>query len=161
MIKKFLYLSLFVIAILFSQCSGDPIQKDLLNYINTELPKVASLETEAVDAYASVSGANYTSDQAMSDKIKSIVIPKYTEFSEKLKAIKPATPEVEKIHSEYVEASKDQLEAFNLVIDAIAKQDITEIEKANKDLRAGRELIAKWNADLNEMCKNHEVKIEK
>ena len=37
-----------------SACSSDPVQKDLLNYVYTELPKVASLETEAVNGYASV-----------------------------------------------------------------------------------------------------------
>ena len=139
----------------------DPIQKDLMNYINVELPKVATLESDAIDAYGSVSGKNYTTDEAMSKKIKEVVLPKYKQFNSKLKAIKPATKDLQKIHSEYVEASKDQLEAFNFIVDAIKKQNADEIQKANKDLNAASTLIDSWKTDLLALCDKHNVVINK
>jgi len=161
MLKKYTLNILLIITIfLFSQFTGDSVQKDLLNYINIELPKVADLESEAVDAYSSVSGENYISDAIMSEKMTSVVVPKYEAFAKKLKAIKPKTSEVKKIHAEYVEASKDQMEAFNLIVHAIKKQDVNEIKKANADLDAARKLIDSWRTDLNEMCKKHNVILE-
>ncbi len=151
---------LLVFSVLFMNFAADPIQDDLLNYINVELPKVANLESEAIDAYSSVSGDNYTSDAAMDKKIREVVLPKYKLFNAKLKAIKPKTSELKKVHGEYVEAAKDQLEAFNFIVDAIKKQDADEIQRANKDLRAAAMLIENWKADILNMCKKHNVVIK-
>jgi hypothetical protein len=144
-------------AVLFMNFSSDPIQDDLLNYINVELPKVADLESEAIDAYSSVSGDNYTSDAVMDKKIREVVLPKYKLFTSKLKAIKPKTKQLKEVHAEYVEAAKDQLEAFNFIVDAIKKQDKEEIERANKDLRAAATLISNWKTDVLQLCKDHNV----
>jgi len=135
------------------------VEKDLLNYINNELPKIGQLESEAIAAYASVSGNNYTSDSVMYFKIKDEVLPKYTEFNSKLQAIVPATEELKKIHGEYVEAAKDQLEAFTFIVDALIKQNADEIQKANVDLSKGVALIETWKKDLLETCKKHNVVI--
>jgi hypothetical protein len=153
-------LILICICTLFLQFGTDPIQKDLLNYINVELPKVAPLETEAVNAYSSVSGANYTTDAAMYKKIKEEALPKYSKFTSKLKSIKPATPELQSVHAEYVKAAQDQEEAFKFILDAIKKQDAKEIQTANVDLNAASTLISNWKTDLLELCKKHNVVIE-
>ena len=151
---------IIILSILFLQFGTDPVQKDLLNYINVELPKVAPLETEAVNAYSSVAGANYTTDEAMYKKIKEEALPKYSKFTSKLKAIKPATPELQSVHAEYVKAAQDQEEAFKFILDAIKKQDAKEIQTANVDLNAASTLINNWKADLLELCKKHNVVIE-
>lgn len=154
---------LLFVGVLYLQftTAPDPIQKDLMNYINVELTKVATLESDAIDAYSAVSGTNYTTDAAMSKKIKEVVLPKYKEFNTKLKAIKPATKELQKVHGEYIEASKDQLEAFNYIVDAIKKQNASEIQKANKDLNAAGTLIDSWKKDLLTLCDKHNVIINK
>ncbi len=151
---------ILIVSILFLNFGTDPVQKDLLNYINVELPKVATLESEAVNAYSSVSGANYTTDAAMYKKIKEEALPKYSKFTSKLKAIKPATPELQAVHAEYVKAAKDQEEAFKFILDAIKKQDPKEIQTANVDLNAASTLITNWKTDLLDLCKKHNVVIE-
>ena len=143
-----------------SACSSDPVQKDLLNYVYTELPKVASLETEAVNGYASVSGENYTSDSAMYYTIKQTVLPKYEEFNTKLNTIQPSTPEVKAMHQEYINAAGDQMEAFKLICLAIEKQDPEIIKQANSDLAKGRALLEVWRNDLDEQCKKHDIKLD-
>ncbi|MGC4020754.1 MAG: hypothetical protein QM734_01820 [Cyclobacteriaceae bacterium] len=151
-----LLLCIFAVA----ACSGDSVQKDLLNYINTELPKVAALETEAVTAYDGISGDNYQSDSIMYFTIKQTVLPKYEEFAAKLTAIHPATEEVSQMHSEYVNAAADQLEAFKLICLAIEKQDTTVIQQANGDLDKARNLIEVWKNDLDDKCKKHGVSLD-
>jgi hypothetical protein len=158
--NRITYSLLIALCIFLTQCSSDPVEKDLLNYINVELPKVASLESEAVGAYESVAGENYTNDSAMYYKIKEVVLPKYTEFATKLKAITPATDELKKIHAEYVEASQDQLEGFTIILDALEKQSIEEVKQANVDLAAAGKLISDWKKDLTETCKKHNVVLE-
>ena len=154
-------LKLLICLLALASCSGDSVQKDLLNYINTELPKVASLETEAVNAYDGVSGDNYQNDSIMYYTIKQTVLPKYEEFSAKLSGIHPATEEITQMHSEYVNAAADQLEAFKLICLAIEKQDTTVIQQANSDLDKARNLIEVWKTDLDEKCKKHGVDLDK
>ena len=155
--KVSVFLYVLCTAFLLIRCSSDPVEKDLLNYINVELVKVGTLESEAVAAYGSVAGNNYTSDSVMYNKIKNVVLPKYTEFTSKLQAITPATPELKTIHGEYVKAAQDQLEGFKLILDAIEKQNAAEIQQANEDITKGKNLIDVWKKDLDETCKKHNV----
>ncbi|MFL5730787.1 MAG: hypothetical protein ACJ75J_14965 [Cytophagaceae bacterium] len=141
--------------------SSDPIQKDLLNYINVELTKVALLETRAVDTFESVSGKNYKGDSIMYVALKDVVLPNYSELYKKLQGIHPATKELKKIHGEYIKAAKYQLEAFNLIVDAIKKQDAKEIQKANKDLKEAISLVADWKKKLLDLCDRHNVVLGK
>lgn len=152
--KKLLYLPLLLV---LAKCSPDPVQQDLLNYINVEMPKLAPLESEALTAYTSISGENYQNDSIMYFTITETVVPKYEEFYTILKDIKPATEEVASLHKEYIQAAADQLEAFKLILDAIEKQDAQIITKANEDLAEGRALLKMWRADLDSACVKHNV----
>jgi hypothetical protein len=149
--------SLFILAIVLAACSINPVQKDLLNYINVEMPKVAGLEGTAIDAYASVSGENYQNDSIMYTVISETVIPNYQEFYNTLTAIKPATDEVANLHKEYVRAAADQMEAFKLIIEALEKQDVDIINRANADLDEARALIKLWRTDLDSACVKNNV----
>lgn len=150
---------LFVLPILFVllQCSPDPVQQDLLNYINVEMPKVATLESEAIEAYSGISGENYENDSIMYFTIAETVIPKYEEFYSILKDIKPATEKVANLHRVYVQAAAGQLKAFKAILDAIEKEDATIITQANEDLAEGRALLKVWRVDLDSACAKHNV----
>lgn len=141
-------------------CEPDPVQQDLLTYVNDGITQISALESEAIEAYASVSGPNYDSDSVMYAVIQTTVIPKYEEFYSKLKAIQPSTAEVKKMHEEYITAAADQLEAFRLILEAIEKQDAAIIERANEDLDKARAMLNQWRKDLDEECKEHGVTIE-
>jgi hypothetical protein len=160
MLKMKSLVFLFVGIVLFSQCSTDPVQKDLLNYVNVELPKLAPLESESINAFGKVVGQNYTTDSALYAIVKNAVIPKYSDFTSKLQAVTPATDEVKAIHKEYVEAAQDQLEGFKYIVDAIDKQNGDEILKAKSDIDKAGSLIDQWKKDLMEDCKKHNVVLE-
>ncbi|MBS1544619.1 MAG: hypothetical protein JST14_13365 [Bacteroidetes bacterium] len=146
-------------ALLLSACGGDPIQKDLLNYVNVELGKVSDLESEAIDAYEGVVGDNYKGDSIMYFTLKDTVIPKYEAFSSALESIKPATTEVMGMHQEYMKAAGEQMEAFKLLIIALEKQDAAIVQQANADLDLARTNIDKWKSDVREACKQHNVEL--
>lgn len=147
------------IALLVAACGGDPVQKDLLNYVNVELDKVSTLESEAIGAYESVVGDNYKGDSIMYFTIKDTVIPKYEAFSTVLESIKPATTDVMAMHQEYIKAAGEQMEAFKLLIIALEKQDAAIVQQANADLDLARTNIDKWKSDIREACKKHNVEL--
>lgn len=148
-----------VVAATLSACS-DPVQKDLINYYNTELPKITQLEEDAMGAYAGIAGPNYQNDSVMYFVLKDTVIPKYSEFYNALQAITPATDEVKKMHGEYIEAAKDQLEAFKLIVEAIDKQDEEVIKVANGDFEKAKIALDEWKAEFEEIRKKHNVVME-
>ena len=50
---------------LVAGCGNNPVQDDVVTYMNESLPSVAEQELEAIGLYESVSGANYTDDETM------------------------------------------------------------------------------------------------
>jgi hypothetical protein len=155
--KRIIYA--IILAGTLAACS-DPVQKDLINYYNNELPKVSPMESEAMEAYSSVAGANYQNDSVMYYALKDTIIPKYSEFYDKLTAIKPATEDVQKMHGEYIEAAKDQLEAFKLIIEAIDKQDEEVVKVANGDFEKAKIALDEWKAEFEAIRKKHNVVME-
>lgn len=155
--NKIIYLFSFAMLI---ACGANPVQQDLINYINVEMEKVKDLESAAVEAYASVSGDNYENDSIMYAVISETVLPNYQEFFNTLSSIKPSTEEVSTLHREYVRAASDQLEAFNLILKAIENQDAQIINQANEDLDQARALLALWREDLDSACVKHNVVFE-
>ena len=159
--KKWLVVIFLPIMILLSGCSSDPVQDDLLNYVNKEMKEAAKLESTAVSAYEGVSGTNYQDDQTMYDVLNRDVIPNYNEFIKELDSVKIETDEVRKIHEIYIEGADIQFNAFAIIKQALEEQDADLIQKANGMLADARKHIREYQTKLNKLAKEHDVKIKK
>lgn len=160
-LKHALYI---VVAILcfcvFSSCGQDVVQKDLLNYINN-IKSISHLEKEAITAYQGVAGLNYKNDKEVLATLKSTVIPKYSEFISKLSKIDIKTEEVMNLNKKYIESTKKQLEALNIIADGMEKQDASLINKANLKLNEAKLGIQDYNDKLQALAKEHKIEIKK
>ena len=58
----FMVMIIFVL-LLLSGCWQDPVQEDLLDYINNKLTPLVETEEQIINRYDSVIGENYTSDE--------------------------------------------------------------------------------------------------
>jgi hypothetical protein len=160
--RKFvLFFAVIFVFLFVSSCGKDPVQADLLSYINDDLPKVFQLESDAVSKYASVTGTNYSNDGTLYDTMTQVVIPKYKDFLDNLVSISPKTKEVQEVHKMYVDAAKAQYEAFTQVVTALEKQDPNIITQANEKLSLGRDGIKKFQTALEELAAKHNVNINK
>jgi len=158
-VKKGLLAIVFPIILLLSGCFNDPVQDDLLNYVNKEMKPVGKLEAAAVSAYESVSGVNYQDDQTMYDALTKEVIPNYNEFIKELDSVKIETDELRKIHEIYIEGADIQFKAFVTIKQALEEQDPVLIQKANDMLADAREHIRDYKSKLNKLAKEHKVKL--
>jgi hypothetical protein len=159
-LKKWLLAIVFPVIFLLSGCSGDPVQDDLLNYLNKEIKEAGKLEAAAVSAYEGVSGANYQDDQTMYDALTTVVIPNYNEFIQELDSVKIETDELKDIHEIYIEGADIQFKAFVTIKQALEEQDAGLIQEANDKLADARKHIRDYKAELNKLAKEHDVKIE-
>jgi len=160
-VKRWLLAIFLPIMILFSGCFSDPVQDDLLNYVNKEMKEAAKLEETAVSAYEGVSGTNYQNDQTMYDVLNRDVIPNYSEFIKELDSVKIETDKLREIHEIYIEGADIQFNAFAIIKQAIEEQDADLIQKANDMLADARRHLREYQTKLNKLAKEHDVEIEK
>ena len=158
--KRRLFVLIIPLLLMLSGCSGDPVQDDLLNYVNKEMKDVGKLESTAVSAYEGASGTNYQDDQTMYDMLMNDVIPNYSEFIKELESVKIETDEVREIHEIYIEGANIQFNAFAKIKQALENQDADLIQEANDMLADARTHIRDYQTKLNKLAKEHDVEIK-
>lgn len=160
MVKKLLRLTVIPFLFFLTACGTDPVQEDLLNYVNEEMTDAFELEALAVGAYDQVSGINYTDDYTMYDTISLTVIPNYNEFIKELNQVKIETEELRDIHEIYIEAADIQFNAFVKILSALETQEIALVEEANSMLEEARSLIREYLDAIDTLAKEHDVEFD-
>lgn len=129
-------------------------KKHIMQY-STNLKAISALETQATEGFNSVTGNNFTNDEAVLSKLETEVIPAYSKFSERLKGITPEEDELKTIHLTFIKASGLQLEAFMRFKEAIEKKDKAIAESANKLMVEERALIDEYSKAMKSWQKKH------
>jgi hypothetical protein len=143
-------------------CSN-PVKEDLLAYINTELPKIATYEADTIAAYEAVSGDNYTDDYTMYEVLTTTIIPTYRELVKGIEAItlRLKTKEVRDLNEKYVEAADTQMNGFVILMNALETQDSSLIVPFNERLDHGRRLTREWLIELQDLCSKNGVSFQR
>lgn len=149
------FLSLFM---LLGACSN-PVQDEILSYVNDDLPAIAKSEEEIIAKYSNVTGANYTDDATLYDALTNDIIPLYSDFIDKLEAIKISDKELRSIHESYIEAAKQQHKALTIMVTALENQDLTLIEEANELLEKSQKEINAYQVNLQKYAEENDVEI--
>jgi hypothetical protein len=158
--KRLITLVSFLLLVL-AGCSS-PVREDLLNYINKELPQVVQHEADAIVAYESVSGVNYTDDYTTYEVLTETIIPAYRELVVGIESItvRLKTKEVRDLNEKYIEAANLQMNGFVILMNALATQDGSLIIQVNERLDEGRRLTREWQIELQELCNKNGVKFQ-
>jgi len=159
-VKKVILCTILPIIFVLSACFSDPIQDDLMNYVNKEMTTAFELEATAVTAYDQVSGINYTDDVTMYDALVLTVIPTYNEFIKELNTVPIDTEELREIHEIYIEGADLQYNAFVKIVRALETQDPLLIEEANGMLEEARSLLREYQNEIDKLAKEHDVEWE-
>lgn len=158
--KGIIFFVLIMSVLLFaSGCMYSKVTKDILNYVNNQLPPLAELEDVSVRAWESVSGDNYIDDETMYDTLEKTILPQYSDFVTKLKAITVETPELQEVHNLYIKGATSQLEAFQTVKKAIEEENDSLIDVANEKLTSGYELIMQMQDKLQKLADDNNVEL--
>jgi len=158
-LKKLIIFPVLLFTLFLSGCFADPVQEELLVYLNEELPAITNLEEDAIAAYESATGANYTSDLDLYDVLSLDVIPTYQQFTDKLEAIRLKTDEVRGVHEIYIEGANLQYNAFNKIISALEEQDRGMIEEANTMLDEARKLLRDFDHGIEKLAEEHNIEL--
>ena len=156
-----LFAQLFFLFIISTGCAEKNIAPDLVGYVNHGILDISSLETEALQKYASVTGNNYTSDSAVYETLKNNVIPVYNTFLEMLKKIRAQTDEVRQLHAIYVQGAEKMYKGFVAKKQAIESKNELKLTYANGQIEKGRAETERWRGKLLELCNSYGVKMGK
>lgn len=137
--------------LLVGACASDGVRLDLVNYVNQDILGIAELEKQALQRYASVTGANYVGEQQVHDALVSEIIPLYARFVKLLSAITPETPEVMRLHGTYVRGSERLLRGFELKRIGLERREYEVIRAANDQIELGRRETEMWQQQLREL----------
>jgi uncharacterized protein YutE (UPF0331/DUF86 family) len=152
--KLFIFLML---PFLLTACNlfGSDLESDLDQYLE-EFNEVAHLETEAIDSYLSVVGANYTNDEVFYSVIKDDVVPKYEKFISEIEKIESSNEQIQQLHEEYKKGVKLNYEAMKKFLLAVEQQNMDLVNSANVDLKAGKLIIDGYNSGIDALLKEIE-----
>jgi hypothetical protein len=138
-------------------CAQNTVGVGLVNYVNHGILNIADYEKMALERYASVTGENYTTDQAVYDALKDYVIPGYERFLQGLENIRPEEEEIRKLHGFYLRGTEALLEGFKIKMAGIEKKDEGIIIMGNRRIEEGRMETERWLKGLMDLYSKYGV----
>lgn len=156
--KNLIVIGALILSLGLTACS-DPVQDDLISYINVELPKISDLEDGVIEGYGSVTGENFIDDYTMYTELSDNVIPLSLELIDKAESISLETKEVREVHEKLIESYTTNQSAMELLIAAIDTENYNLITQANEKFDAARKLQREFKAEIKDLCKDHSVEL--
>jgi hypothetical protein len=156
--SRYMVLSVIVQLFLFASCAKDPVAIDLVEYVNRDILNISQLEVASLESYASVTGPNYTSDQALLKALQEFVVPNYGRFLKLLRDVHPVREEIIPLHRTYIRGAEHLYSGFKTLMLGVETQDAHLVEEANRRIEEGRVLNQQWRRELLALYEKHGIK---
>ncbi len=139
------------------QCATPRVGPALVTYINQEILSIAALEQRALQRYASVTGKNFTTIEALRSVLASEVIPTYGRYVNALRNIRPAEDELKTLHRICLYGAAMTYEGFRTKLAGIEINDERVIVSGNEKIERGAAEMGRWRALLITLSRQHGV----
>jgi len=154
--------TLLIFATVLTGCGkADPVQEDLINYLNNQLPPLTDLAVKVTSEFEAAAVDNNATDATFAAKLKDVIIPASDNLLTKTKAVVPATEKLLKVHSKYIALVTEQHEAYALYLKAAQKNDDATSNTANEKMEHSIKVTDEFLADLETLKKEHKVETKK
>lgn len=130
----------------------------LISYLR-EMSEIDTLEAEMLKSYASVTGTNYTDDDAMYTEISEHTLRLCRQWEEKIVAIVPGDPEISEVHAIYRDHSTNFMNALNMIASALANQDTAQVTEANNLINETNDLKVSYQQAVRKLAEERGVSL--
>lgn len=158
-VSGIVYSVILVVIVLFSYRSfvNNKASRELMDYVNSDVTRLAEIETEIINSYNSVSGVNYTDDATFYDEIKNVALPAANRLSSEANSVynKLSSEEIKKAHSIYLDVCNVYYEALEGMLEGVEKQDVTTIRKASEKLEQISELATDYQNAIKQLTEKY------
>ncbi|WP_243061113.1 hypothetical protein [Nocardioides sp. SR21] len=135
--------------------NDDEKAQEALDDYRDEMTPLGEREEELLERYASVQGANYTTDRAMY-RVVSTDLPEWVQLSDDFQQIEVEDDELADIHDVYIEATAARIRGFTLLLSGLENFDRRAIADANDAIGEGNQLVREWGQDMDEFVEDVE-----
>lgn len=134
----------------------DPIQLDLLAYINEPMRAAGAREQRFVKVFQEHAGKP-DSDQALLVALRRVILPQSTLMVDELEAYRPKTETVRALHRRYVEVVKKRQHALDTLARAIEGKDEALAKQGSQELNEFQVEQQKWTESLRKLVDTHHM----
>lgn len=154
---KNLVLLVSIVSIAFFSCKDTPENPELDNYVNKTMPAFMKEELAIMKEFDSLTNVKKINEPKTDTLVRTIIIPKYAKFIEKLDTISIKDTALIKIHQQYINVSRAQLENLTYFIGSI-KEDMSKRSDSlmQKVSRQGF-MMSNWNKDIRALCAKYDI----
>ena len=116
---------------------------------NHEIEELLDHDKEIQEAYNSVTGDNFISEQVLHDELEKNIIPESEDLLDQLGDIDQDTEEIQEVHQKIKEAQSTLLQGYNLWVEAIQEEDQDMVDEAVELVEKGKELRQTFYKELD------------
>lgn len=155
------YFAVFVALVLFSVRGliGNT-SKELLNYINNDMQKLAITENEMRNSYNSVMGDHYSDDYTAYIALKNVTLPAANRLISEANTVynNLSSKEIKEVHMIYIDFCNTYCEAFEYILEGIEQQNTATVQKGNRKLESTAKLASDYQNGLKRLANKYGVK---
>ena len=151
-----LILAFSIVSLVIISCKSTPKNPEVENYVNKTMPAFMKEELVILKEFDTLISVRMYNNPQVDTGIRTVIIPNYTKFIEKLDTITIKDPELKKVHQQYIAVSKAQLEYFSLLLTSL-KDPINNKDTLNKKLAGQNLLMMDWNQQIRVLCNKYEI----
>lgn len=132
-------------------CATDRAAIEMVAYVNQDVLRIAELERRPLERYASVTGDNYRSDQAVREALADFVVPYYGRFVDQLLLIRPEDEELKRLHGIYIQGAWLIYSGFKTKLIGLESGDPIIVRAGNREIEEGQTKTRQWREGLNRL----------
>ncbi len=142
-----------------AQSDPEKAKAEIQKYLNEDLLPLAPLEKEMLESYASVVGANYTDDKTLHTELSTKTLPTAKKLNEGAVELagKITDPELLEVHNKYLEYVGNLISGFEIMIEALEKQNVVMITNANSKINDANTVIAEYKDEMGALIEKYDV----
>ncbi len=141
------------------QSDPEKTKAEIQKYLNEDLLPLAPLEKEMLESYASVVGANYTDDKTLHTELSTKTLPTAKKLNEGAVELagKITAPELLEVHNKYLEYVGNLISGFEIMIEALEKQNVVMITNANSKINDANTVIAEYKDEMGALIEKYNI----
>jgi len=152
-----LILAFSIVSLVIISCKSTPKNPEVENYVNKTMPAFMKEELVIMKEFDSLTDVKKINQPNQDTIARTITIPKYSKFIDKLDTITIKDTALLKVHQQYILASKSQLENLDYFLSTVKLDPQLRIDSLGLKLTRQKFLIMEWNRSIRTICTKYGV----
>jgi hypothetical protein len=152
-----LLLAFSIVSIVIISCKSTPENPEVENYVKNTMPTFMKEELAIMKEFDSLTNVKKINKPNADTVVRSITIPKYTKFIEKLDTMTIKDTALLNVHQQYINVTKLQLENLSYFISTVNMETNQRSDSLMQKISLQNSMMSNWNRDIRMLCKKYDI----